>query len=423
MTVYRHFLRSENVLCAAQNPKCMKGETMYPFYLYGDMPKLGEHRVHAEIDVSALKHNYKILRDMAAGSRPICVVKADAYGHACEICVPSLLEEGCDFFAVSCIDEAIVVRRICQNLGSAADVLILGYTDPCQVQLLSTYGIIQTLISEDYAIKLNDAAIAAGVRVRTHAALDTGMNRIGICARNQEECRDAAQIIAQISRFEGISLEGIYTHFCRADEQYEATVQLPESFTLRQASMFMDVRKRLEDSNICLFAHACNSAAAARFPHLALDGVRIGILLYGIQPSEHLDVPVRPVMSLKTVVSHVHTVKSGQTVGYGGTYCATKDTMVATLAVGYGDGFLRSYSGASVTVHTAGGDFNAPIIGRICMDQCMIDATDVSLSVGDEVTLFGGDGARLRALSKMANTIEYECLCLVSARVPRVIKR
>ncbi|MBQ4091065.1 MAG: alanine racemase [Clostridia bacterium] len=386
------------------------------------MPKLGEHRVRAEIDVSALKYNYRTLRDMAAGSRPICVVKADAYGHACEICVPSLLEEGCDFFAVSCIDEAIAVRRICQNLGRSADVLILGYTDPCQVQLLSTHGIIQTLISEEYAKQLNAAASLAGIKVRAHAALDTGMNRIGICARDEQECEEAAETIAEISKLNGILLEGMYTHLCRADEQYEAAVLSKDSFTLRQARMFTSVQHRLSEYGIKLFAHVCNSAAAARFPDLALDGVRIGILLYGVQPSKHLEVPVRPVMSLKTVVSHVHAVNAGQTVGYGGAYLAKKDTKIATLAVGYGDGFLRSYSGATVTIHTASGDHNAKIIGRICMDQCMIDATGIPVSVGDTATLFGKDPAKLRALSEMADTIEYECLCLISARVPRVIK-
>ncbi|MBE6583934.1 MAG: alanine racemase [Ruminococcaceae bacterium] len=395
---------------------------MYPFYLYTDMPKLSEHKVIAEIDADALLYNYKELSDLTPNTRHICVVKADAYGHTCEICVPALLDAGCDFFAVSCVEEALVVRKICDSCDRCADILILGYTTPRQASVLCSNSIIQTLLSAEYAKQLSDAAIEQGCTVRAHAALDTGMNRIGICARDDQECVDAARQIQQISSFDGIQLEGMYTHFAKADEEYDATVISEESLTIIQSERFLRVRNALLDRGIRLFCHICNSAAAVRFPSLALDGVRMGILLYGIQPSEFINVPVKPVMSLKTLISHIHTLKAGQTVSYGGTYIARKDTTVATVPIGYADGILRSYSGFELTVHTPSGNHKAAIIGRVCMDQCMIDITDLPASVGDEVTVFGSEPCQLRTLSKMAGTIEYESLCLVSARVPRVQK-
>lgn len=399
-----------------------RGELMYPFYLYTDMPKLTEHKVIAEIDTAALKSNYLTLAGLTPGTRHICVVKADAYGHTCEICVPTLLDAGCDFFAVSCIEEALVVRKICRENQKHADILILGYTDCRQAIELASNGIIQTLLSTEYAEQLDEAARALGCKVRTHAALDTGMNRIGICARDDAECKAAADEVAYISKLEGLRLEGIYTHFAKADEEYFATVESPDSYTLLQSQRFLRVRDELKQRNIDLFCHVCNSAATARFPSLKLDGVRIGILLYGIQPSEHINVPVSPVMALKTLISHVHTLKAGQTVSYGGTYCADRDRVIATVPIGYADGLLRAYSGFELTVRTHKGDVKAAIIGRICMDQCMIDVTGLDVSVGDEVTVFGGDPSQLRTLATMAETIEYESLCLVSARVPRVKK-
>lgn len=395
---------------------------MYPFYLYTDMPKMTEHKVIAQIDTGALRKNYQTLASLTPGTRHICVVKADAYGHTCEICVPVLLEAGCDFFAVSCIEEALVVRKICLEQEKQADILILGYTDHRQAPVLASNDIIQTLLSIEYADKLDEAARLAGCMVRAHAALDTGMNRIGICARDDNECDVAIEQISRIATCEGIRLEGLYTHFAKADEEYFSAVESPDSYTLAQSRRFLSVRKALSDKGVDLFCHVCNSAATARFPSLALDGVRIGILLYGIQPSEHINVPVYPVMSLKTLISHVHTVKAGQTVSYGGTYRAQKDTEVATVPIGYADGLLRSYSGFDLTVHTKNKVCRAKIIGRICMDQCMIDVTGLDVSVGDEITVFGSDPCQLRTLANMAGTIEYESLCLISARVPRIKK-
>lgn len=395
---------------------------MFPFYLYTDMPKLTEHKIIAEISTRALVENFKTLCALTPDARHICVVKADAYGHTCEICVPALLRAGCDFFAVSCVEEALVVRRICRELHAYADVLILGYTDCRQAEVLMQNDIIQTLLSEDYALKLSRAALDCGCQVRAHAALDTGMNRIGICARDEGECMSAASSVARLAELDGILLEGLYTHFAKADEQNESLDPSSDGFTRAQADRFMLVKSELNKRGITPFCHVCNSAAAARFPSLALDGVRIGILLYGIQPSPQINVPVKPVMSLQTVISHIHTMRKGQTVSYGGTYKADSDVTLATVPIGYADGILRAYSGFALTVHTKSGDFEAKIVGRICMDQCMIDVTGLPVSVGDTVTVFGSDPRQLRSLAEMAGTIEYESLCLVSARVPRIKK-
>ncbi|MBQ8410098.1 MAG: alanine racemase [Clostridia bacterium] len=393
---------------------------MLPYYLYSSLPELDEHKVWAEINTDHLIYNYKLLCSLTPGTRHICAVKADAYGHVADLCVRVLLEAGCRFFAVSCIEEAISVRSICDSQGCEADVIILGYTDSRQASLLSRHNIIQTVLSEEHAQKLNESAIDQQCRVRTHMALDTGMNRIGICAQSKQECREAAEAIKQISQMKGLTVEGMFTHFARADEELEATIA-PDSHTNKQFQRFEQVKKLLEAEGLRLFCHTCNSAAAIRFPRFRLDGVRFGIMLYGISPSEHTEQITKPVMSLHTVISHVHELTPGETVGYGGHFRSDTPRTVATLPIGYADGFLRAYSGAYVTVQTEVGNYKAPVIGRICMDQCMIDVTGLPVKVEDKVTLFCNH-SELSALAKMAGTIEYEVLCLISARVPRIRK-
>lgn len=395
---------------------------MLPFYMYTDMPKLSEHKVVAQIDTDALVHNYRKLCAMTPDARHICVVKADAYGHVTDICVPALLDAGCDFFAVSCIEEAIAVRKICREYGSGADILILGYTDPAQAGALARNGIIQTLLSSEYACQLDASARSEGCHVRTHVALDTGMNRIGICAMSDGECDAAAEQIKQIISLGNLKTEGLFTHFAKSDEEYEKTVLAPDSHTRIQAARFKRVIDTLAKDGIKLFCHACNSAAAVRFPEFAFDAVRLGIVLYGIRPSAHIDVQLKPVMALKTLISHIHILKTGETVSYGGRYSADSERTIATIPIGYADGFMRAYEGFDMTVSNDRGVFKARVVGRVCMDQTMIDVTGLPVSVGDEVTVFGEDAAALSSLARLANTIEYECICLVSARVPRVKK-
>ncbi len=396
---------------------------MYPYHLYDGVPRLEAHKNFSIINTDALKSNYRLLVSTIHAERHICVVKADAYGHSAEICVPALIECGCRFFAVSCIEEAMAVRAICSKLSCDADILILGYTDPSHVKMLSENRIIQAAVSFNHAKKLAERAVREKCVLRVHLAIDTGMNRIGICAHSKAECERASIEAAAAVKLIGLQVEGMFTHFARSDEELEETVS-EGSPTRLQCERFEAVKNALSKKGISLFCHVCNSAAAMRFPEYLFDAVRIGIMLYGVYPSEHFDdIGLLPVMSLSTVISHIHTASKGISVSYGGIFAVEKNMRIATLPIGYADGFIRKYSGARVTVVTSDGEHDARVIGRICMDQCMIDITDIpSARAGNRVVIFGQDRSFLRELAERADTIEYECLCLVSARVPRIKK-
>ena len=381
-------------------------------YSYNDLPMLEHHKSWAEISIDALKHNYNLLCAASGDCEHIAVVKADAYGHHTAFCVPALLECGCRFFAVSCIEEAVAVRKACDKEGADASILILGYTDPENASILAEYDLIQTSLNPEYAKVLGAAAQKHSCTVRVHIATDTGMNRIGVRAQSESELSLAADKIEEMTKTNGLSVEGMFTHFYSSDGE-------DEKITDTQAERFVWLKAILEQRGIRLFSHASNSAGSVRFPEYALDGVRLGIMLYGVTPSKYVpSLPLKPVMSLKTVIAHIHTVNKGEKIGYGGDYCAERTLRVATLPVGYADGLLRRYTGASVTV----GNSKACIVGRICMDQCMIDVTDLDVSVGDTVTFFGNTSGELSALAARAGTIEYECMTLISSRIPRLKK-
>lgn len=394
---------------------------MKTFRPYLGLPTLPYQKVWAEIDQEALINNFHRLSQKNANARQIAVVKADAYGHTAAICVDALLSAGCDFFAVSSISEAIDVRRICRERQLSADILILGYTDSHLVPYLIENDVIQTIVDESHGLSLAKEAEAFGQKIRAHVALDTGMNRVGICARNDSECSSAVNAVKELFFNPHLRVEGIFTHFSNADDSDDSVFD-PIGKTKLQFSRFASVRSSLEKEGIKLFSHVCNSAATVRFPEFALDGVRLGILLYGARPSEQLVAETTPVMSLHTVISHVHSIKKGDRVSYGGCFVSDGDREIATLPIGYADGFIRSYSGFNVTVHTKDGDRRAPVIGRICMDQCMIDVTGLGAEAGDKITVFGIDKSDISRLAAMADTIEYEVLCLISGRVPRFPK-
>ena len=403
-------------------------------------------RVWAEISTEALVHNYTVLsarvKAVSPSTRALAVVKADAYGHGVTVCASALADAGCRAFAVACLEEGIALRQALMSpaLPQPVDpatglrpaqslILILGYTDPSFAALLARYDISAALVSSDHAAALSAAAQAAGVTVKVHAALDTGMNRIGFCAHSEEEMLSAVAAIRAAAALPGVFLEGMFTHFAMSDEDYaEQMTAAPSSRTWTQLSRYAAVLRGLEAAGcrppVC---HVCNSAAAVRFPGktdfapACLDMVRLGINLYGygVPAPEDSSPALKPVMTLKTRVTHLHTLLPGEQVGYGGTYSADTPRTVATLPVGYADGFIRALKGCSVVLHTAAGDVTAPLVGRICMDQCMADVTGLPVSVGDTVTLFGDTPAQLEDLSARAGTITYELLCLITARVPR----
>lgn len=374
----------------------------------------------AVIDREALAKNFKILREKITEHAPrttlISVVKADAYGHSCELCAPTLAAAGCRNFAVSSIGEASALRNILNENGYAdTEILILGYTPPEHAEFLTENRITQCVFSLDYAKELSDALDG---KIKIHIKLDTGMNRLGIRAENDSEIPSAVAEIKQIALLKNLEISGMFTHFPRSDEKTDEG----DAFTRGQYRLFHTAREELDKNGIKIpFCHVCNSAGAVRFPEFALDGVRVGILLYGGGES-FSELPLSPVMRFETEVSHVHTLKKGEAVGYGGTFVADRDMKLITMPVGYADGFVRDFKGCQVTLVTKNGSFRVPLVGRICMDQCMADVTGIDVLRGDRVVLFGDSRKDITTLAKHANTIDYEVLCLVSARVPRIEK-
>ncbi len=372
---------------------------------------------YAEINLSALIRNFKLLRRHVQyenpKARPICVVKADAYGHGMADCVNALLSAGADFFAVSDIAEALEIRR----LTKSASILILGYTRPANAYFLYTNNIIQTVHSKNYADYLNTAMetdkasglVPADAKLSVHIKLDSGMNRLGFALNDRDFHRSIAEI-ARLPRLQSLQLDGIFTHLACADEPDSPMTEL-------QANRFFEARRALEAKGLVLPAHAANSAAAIRFGSMQGDFVRLGIALYGLPPSDEVLLEgLCPVMSLYSRISEIHLLRKGETVSYGAHFCAENDMRIATVAIGYADGLLRS-CGQGGTLLVNGKP--APIVGRICMDQCMIALQDIEAYEGDTVTVYDPEGCNIRALARAAGTIPYELLCLTGLRVHR----
>ncbi len=398
---------------------------------------LKRHRAYALLDTEALIHNYRVLSEGAAVTPhtvSIAVVKADAYGHGVATAAHALYGAGCRHLAVATLEEALELSHILQDTPPAL-ILVLGYTPPDTAVCAAHRNITLTCVSREHAEALSSAALREGVVLKCHVAIDTGMNRIGLPAHDDTEIQAAISDMAHITALDGLSVEGMFTHFALSDGDYEDAID-PQGLTLRQYARYQAVHDGLVAQNLRpAFCHICNSAAAIRlpklYPEVCFDGVRFGISLYGygVSPAPNHSYALRPVMSLHTHIVHIHTVLAGETVGYGGRYRAESPRLVATLPIGYADGFRRGFQGASVTVHTEKGDVTAPVIGRICMDQCMIDVTNLPVAVGDRVTLFGestpdfpAPQTALEALSTRADTIPYEILCQITRRVPRIIK-
>ena len=365
---------------------------------------------YVKIDLDALVHNYRLICDAAGGTPVLGVIKADAYGHGAEQCAAALYAAGCRFFGVANIGEAVRLR---DALGDAtSDILILGYTDPEDAPLLLEKNLTQTLFSAAYADALA-AHLPARAGLPVHIKLDTGMNRIGFSAHPEDRLKTCHEIEC-ILQTEKIHASGIFTHFACAD-------CADDRMTAEQAANFSALIDTLASRGIHFpVRHAANSAALLRYPQCRFDMVRAGIILYGIAPSGDVGLPgLLPVMSFITHITHLHTVRAGETVGYGASFRAERNMTVATLAVGYADGYLRAYANGFVSVH----GHHAPLTGRICMDQCMADVTDIPASSGDPVLLFGRDEENgtldVNRLAELSGSIPYETLCLIGKRVPR----
>ncbi len=368
--------------------------------------------VWAEIDLDAIKHNISAFKGMTKDSRIIAVIKADAYGHGAVETAKLLLECGVDNFAVASLREAIELRKS----GIEGSVLILGYTSPESAEALLDFDISQAVFSKEYAETLAKRLSSSNRKLNIHIKLNTGMNRLGF------DCKDTPKAIAEITEIldnNCFNFEGLFTHFASADRGGDSDLK----FTKLQADKFTAVCDKLIGMGYTpKIRHCCNSAGVFTMPQMHLDTVRLGICLYGLTPDTGLDLPINlhPAMSFKSTVTMVHSVDSGDTVSYGRTFKAEKETKLATVCVGYADGYPRLLSGkGEVLIHGN----RCKIVGRVCMDQLVVDVSHIpEPSEGDEVVLFGRQGDEfipVEEIAQLSHTINYEIVCGISRRVPR----
>lgn len=372
-------------------------------------------RTWTEVSLNAIENNYKEIKRKVQNAKICCVVKADGYGHGAVELAHKYEELGADYFAVSNIDEGKELR---EN-GIKLPILILGYTPPVNAEELVNYNISQAVYSLEYAQLLNENCKKINAKVNIHIKLDTGMSRIGFMC--QEFPRDDYSIeeIKQVSGLEYLTLEGMFTHFCVSDEE-----DAGREFTNKQFANFNTVLEKLKAEGVNPpIVHCSNSGAIEDYPNTYCNMVRAGIILYGLSPSPKLfnRLNLIPAMTLKTSVAHVKYIEKGATISYGRTYTAEKKMKIATVPIGYADGYIRKYANDGYMLVNGQ---KAPIVGRVCMDQTMLDVTDIeNVKIGDEVTVFGsGNNGEPTAdnLAQSAETINYEIVCLISKRVPRV---
>ena len=366
-------------------------------------------RVYASIDLDAVESNMRAMKDsLPPSASMIGVVKTDGYGHGA-VPVARAIDPYVKGYAVATIDEAIILRRH----GIQKMILVLGVTHESRFEDLVRYDIRPAMFRYEEAGKLSETAVKNGARANIHLAVDTGMSRIGMTP-NEASADEAARI----SRLPGICIEGMFTHFARADET-------DRSPALVQLDRYLRFAELLEKRGVHIpVRHCSNSAGIIRVPEANLNVVRAGITIYGIYPSEEVErdiVKLTPAMELKSHVSYVKNVERGTAVSYGGTFVTERFTRMATIPVGYADGYPRQLSNKGWVLIRGK---KAPILGRVCMDQFMVDVTDIpEVKAGDEVTLMGRDGEEfisVETLGDLSGRFSYEFVCGISKRVPRV---
>ncbi len=366
------------------------------------------NRIYARINIDNLRYNITKMKSLRKSDMKIMtVIKADAYGHGAVEIAKRIIDLA-DYHGVATIDEAIELRQA----GIETPILIIGYTDSEDYEKLIAYNITQAVYDVEECKKLSQVAVAKGKRVKVHIKVDTGMSRIGFPVT--EKGIEEAVTIKDMS---GIEIEGIFTHYAKADE-------VNKNYSYEQKKKFLYFIDSLEKAGITFsLKHIDNSAGTMEMNDDDFDMVRLGIVTYGLYPSEEIDrsVVIKPVMSLIAHVSHVKTLPAGVGVSYGWTYVTCKETKVATVTAGYADGYPRALSNKGRVI--INGEY-APIIGRVCMDQFMIDVTNIpEVSVKDEVILIGGDGDKYISVEEVAAPAEsfnYEQVCNINRRVPRV---
>lgn len=367
----------------------------------------------AEIDLDNLAFNIKQIRNLVDKKTMImAVVKANAYGHGSVDAAKVFLENGADKLAISIYQEGIELR----NSGINTPILVLNHTPRNQYKRVIEKDLMPTIYNYEDAKILSNNSMEMNKSVKIHIKIDTGMGRIGFLP-NEEGIKD----IIKISKLPNIEIEGIYSHFATADEK-------DKSFTKEQYTEFDWVIKELKKNNINIsIKHICNSAGIIDTPEYHLDMVRPGIILYGYYPSRNIDTSIlklKPAMELKTNISHIKLLPPGVGIGYNHVDITRKDSIIATLPIGYGDGYSRLLSKKGEVLIN---EKRAPIIGRICMDQVMVDASKIeNIDLEDEVTLFGYKNRNcpnIEEISELLGTTFYEILTTVSRRVPRIYMR
>ena len=370
-------------------------------------------RTWAEVDFDKLAHNYHALRGLApAGTKYLGLVKADAYGHGAVPVAKKLEELGADYLGVACLDEAIEVREA----GVKTPILILGCTSSIYAAELVKYNITQACYDLEYAKELSAGAQKAGGTITVHIQCDTGMTRLGFMCHEDTMEKSASEIIEAV-KLPGLKAEGIFTHFSDSDGS--------EEYTMLQFGRFQDIIQRVRDLGYEFeIRHCANSAATLLYPATYLDMIRPGIVQFGHFPDAKMDhalCDLVPVLELKSRVATVRDVPANTPVSYGRTNTLTRPSRLAVIPVGYGDGFCRGFSN-KLTVLINGKKL--PIVGRICMDMCMVDVTDApDVKEGDVTILYGSDGTNdqpVEAGAEIMNTISYELLCVLTKRIPRI---
>ncbi len=366
----------------------------------------------AEISLASISHNMGALRRrIGPGPEIMAVVKADAYGHGAVQVATTALTSGASWLGVALVEEGVALRKS----GIIAPILVLGQLFSVQARRALRYGLSCTVSTYDFAEALSVAATQEGKKGKCHIKVDTGMGRLGVGPRQ------AASFVKRVAMLPNIEIEGIFTHFSGADLD-------DKSFAREQLSRFVDVLEALRKAGIEVqFRHAANSAACVDMPEAWLDLVRPGIIIYGLSPFSSArfqqvrkEMDLRPALSLKTRVCFVKRCPAGAPISYGGTYVTKEESVIATLPIGYADGLSRALSNRGEALIR---ERKLPIVGRVCMDQCMVNAGDLDIEVGDEAVLIGSQGTETIAAEDVADklgTISHEVVCGLSKRVPRV---
>ena len=371
-------------------------------------------RVYAKIDLDAIAYNMEQMKqNIRPETKVMAVIKADGYGHGADQ-IAEMMERWNYIwgFAVATLDEAVVLR----TEGIQKPILVLGCVFPDQYMEMLKHEIRMNIYTEEMAESISRMAAREGKTAYMHIKLDTGMSRLGFGINEQ-----SAETIKRISKMPNVNMEGIFTHFTKADEK-------DKSFTKKQIQEFVWMTERLKEKNVRFtYEHCSNSAGIIDVPEANFDIVRAGISTYGLYPSEEVDktnVKLKPALALKSHVAFVKEIERGTPVSYGGTFVAKEKMKIATIPVGYADGYPRSLSNKGYVLIRGK---KAPILGRVCMDQFMVDVTQIEgVSFGDKVTMIGKDGNEIlpvEVLSELSGRFNYEFVCDLGKRIPRVYVR